>query len=204
MVCRTDPEFCQRCVLWPSFFQPSTKLCIPGTWKLFRTWRKLEAPNRAPPLTRDLVYVMAHYAVCHDDLIFETLLLLGFFAFLRTGEILNACPEHFILGDEQAVLSLPFTKMGVRRHGAGETIAFEDPFALDTVREALLLGNAQGLSKVPIWQGSPQSFRNRFTFYCRKFDLLSHCFRPSSLRRGGATWTFQTTGSMERALLKGR
>ena len=38
----------------------------------------------------------------------------------------------------------------------------------------------------------------------KKFDLLSHNFRPYSLRRGGATWVFQTTGSMEMALLKGR
>ena len=63
-------------------FEPNTKRCIPGAWKLFRTWRKLEAPNRAPPFTRYLVYVMAQYAVCHDDLLFAALLLLGVFAFL--------------------------------------------------------------------------------------------------------------------------
>lgn len=184
-------------------FEPSTKKCIPNTWKLFRTWRKLEAPNRAPPLTLDLVYVLAHHALHHDDLIFAALLLLGFFALLRTGEILNACPEHFILGADEGVLSLPITKTGVR-HGAGETIAFDDSFALDAIREAIKLREFQGLTRVPIWQASPQAFRNRFTFYCRKFDLLHHCFRPYSLRRGGATWTFQSTGSMERALLKGR
>ena len=38
----------------------------------------------------------------------------------------------------------------------------------------------------------------------RRFDLEQHQFRPYSLRRGGATWLFQLSGSMGQALLKGR
>lgn len=184
-------------------FEPSTKRCIPNTWKLYRTWRKLESPNRAPPLTRQLVYVLAHYALCHDDLIFASLLLVGFFALLRTGEILNARPEDFLINQKQGILSLPTSKTGLR-HGAGETIAFSDAFALDAIREAIALRKAQNSDKIPLWHASPQAFRDRFTHYCRRFDLLSHHFRPYSLRRGGATWVFQSTGSMEAALLKGR
>lgn len=51
---------------------------------------------------------------------------------------------------------------------------------------------------------SPGFFRTEFKRYLQEFDLSKHQFRPYSLRRGGATWVFQQTGSMEAALLKGR
>ena len=38
----------------------------------------------------------------------------------------------------------------------------------------------------------------------RIINLLPHKFRPYSLRRGGATWVFRCSGSMETALIKGR
>ena len=61
-----------------------------------------------------------------------------------------------------------------------------------------------GLERLPIWSKSAQSFRNAYAHHLKKFDLMSHGFRPYSLRRGGATALFQSTGSMEQALLKGR
>ena len=178
-------------------FEPSTKRTIGNTWKLFRTWRKLEAPNRAPPLTKEIVYAIAYYAISHDDLIFAALMLIGFFAMLRTGEILNVKPCDCMLGATDAVISLPVTKTGVR-HGAGETIALSDLFALDSLREAILLRQSQNCTKTPFWVQSAQSFRNRFGHYIKKFKLQSHNFRPYSLRRGGATFHFKAQGQWKR------
>ena len=48
------------------------------------------------------------------------------------------------------------------------------------------------------------AFRAHFDSYLRRFKLQHLGFRPYSLRRGGATWLVQSTGSMEIALLKGR
>ena len=37
-------------------FEPWTKRLLPMAWKLFGIWKKLESPNRAPPLTVDMIY----------------------------------------------------------------------------------------------------------------------------------------------------
>ena len=184
-------------------FEPFTKRQLPNSWKLFKTWRKVESPNRAPPLTPYILYGIANYAIDHSDLVFAGLLLLGFFAMLRTGELLTVKTSDLILHDSRGLLSLPITKTG-QRHGASEMVTFEDPLTIDCLREVVALRQSQKLTKVPIWLYSAQSFRNRFAFHMKKFDLLQHCFRCYSLRRGGATALFQSCGSMETVLLKGR
>lgn len=72
------------------------------------------------------------------------------------------------------------------------------------IKEVILQAETTQMSQVPIWTKSAQSFRDRFRYYCHRFDLDKDNFRCYSLRRGGATWLFQATGSMETALVKGR
>ena len=184
-------------------FEPYTKKMIPSAWKLFKTWRKIESPNRAPPITKYIIYSIAHYAIMHNDLTFGTLLLLGFFALLRTGELLLVRPCNCLISKKQGIVTLLATKTG-KRDAAAETVAFDDPFTLMALQETLTLKKSQGFDNVPLWNHSAQNFRNKFTFYMKRFHLLSHAFRPYSLRRGGATHLFQISGSMELALLKGR
>ena len=184
-------------------FEPFTKRLVPSAWKLYKTWRRLEAPNRAPPLTRFIVFSIANYAVAHRDLVFAGLLLLGFFAMLRTGELLAVRPKDLILDNEKGLVSLFATKTG-QRHAASETVAFHDHFTLDALKELVFLRRSQGLFNVPIWISSASSFRTKFQHHMKRFSLERHCFRPYSMRRGGATDLFQETGSMETVLLKGR
>ena len=184
-------------------YEPWTKRHLPLSWKMFGTWRKLESPDRAPPLTPQIIYSWAYYAVDHCDFIFAGLLLLGFFALLRTGEILQVTPADILLNQTTGIVSLRDTKTG-KRDNVSEMVSFDDPFTIQTLQGLKDIKNQQGLSKVPIWPYSGSAFRARFKQYSIKFDLEPHRFRPYSLRRGGATHLFQTTGSMEVALVKGR
>ena len=184
-------------------FEPYTKRLVPSAWKLFRTWRKLESPNRAPPLTKYIIYSVAHYAIAHNDLIFGMLLLLGFFALLRTGELLLVKPCNCLISKAKGLLTLEMTKTG-KRDAATESVAFDDEFTLMALAECITLREKQQLTKVPFWTPSAQNFRSKFRYYMQRFNLEQHAFRPYSLRRGGATALFQDTGSMEMALLKGR
>ena len=184
-------------------FEPFTKRQIPTAWRLYKTWRKLEAPNRAPPLTKPLVYALAHYALLHHDLPLAGILLLAFFALLRTGEVLTVQIDDLLLDTDSGVVRLGSTKTG-KRNNAGETVAFEDPFTLDVLHELILLRKRQFGSKAFLWVLSSQGFRYRFDHLLRRFGLQSLNFRPYSLRRGGATHLFQETKSMEVPLLKGR
>lgn len=105
------------------------------------------------------------------------------------------------LSKERVMLSLESTKTG-KRHAASETVSCDDPFAVIAIEQLLHPRAGQRFMNVPCWLHSPQSFRDKFSFYLKNFDLQGQCFRPYSLRGGGATHLFQVTGSMEMALLK--
>lgn len=42
--------------------QPNLKNCLPGAWRLLKTWQVNEIPNRAPPLLEHVVQAMAGWA----------------------------------------------------------------------------------------------------------------------------------------------
>ena len=183
--------------------EPWTRKTLPQSWKVFAVWRKIESPNRAPPLTATFVDAWIMYAINHLDLEFAAMICLGFYGLLRTGEFLQTRPCDLLLGTDSGIISLTDSKTGLR-NAARESVSLTCFLAIDTLREVCALKNSQGLHKVPIWSKSPQSFRNVFSHHVKRFDLEQHQFRPYSLRRGGATALFQRTGSMEQALLKGR
>lgn len=184
-------------------FEPWTKRTIPMAWKVFATWRKLESPDRAPPLTRQIIYSWASYAIDHKQLGFASLLCLGFFALLRTGELLKVRPVDLLIKNGTCIVSLYDTKSG-QRNNAAEMVMLNDPFTVELLTALLEDRRAQHLHLAPVWLGTAQKFRDEFSRYCKRFDITQLSFRPYSLRRGGATWVFQSSGSMEMALLKGR
>lgn len=184
-------------------FEPWTRKGLPQAWKVFSVWRKLESPNRAPPLTAQIIDAWIMYAISHCDLEFAAMLCLGFYGLLRTGELLQSRPCDLLLGPDTGVISLTDTKTGLL-NAAKETVSITSFLAIETLHAAVAMKNQQGLHKVPIWSKSASSFRKVFAHHIKRFDLQSHEFRPYSLRRGGATALFQQTGSMEQALLKGR
>ena len=185
------------------YFEPWTRKGIPTAWRVFSTWRKLESPSRAPPLTDTIIYALANYAISHCDISFASLMVLGFFGLLRTGELLALRPCDILLGDDRVILSLIDTKTG-KRDNVSEMVSFQDSFSTELLSTMVQLRQQQRTLKVPIWMYSGQSFRASFKRHLSRFDLVQHEFRPYSLRRGGATHLFQSTGSMETALLRGR
>lgn len=47
-------------------YEPWTKKQVPMAWKIFSIWRRLESPDRAPPLTREIIYSWMNYAISHN------------------------------------------------------------------------------------------------------------------------------------------
>lgn len=86
-------------------YEPWAKKQILKAWKLFSIWRKFESPDRVSPLTHEIVYSWMNYAIDHNHLIFAGLLGLGFFALLRTGELLKVTAEDLLLDQENAIVS---------------------------------------------------------------------------------------------------
>lgn len=185
------------------FYQPWTRRKLPAAWKLFSIWRRIEVPSRAPPLTWALVKAMAAYEWSRENFEMGALLLLAFHCMLRTGELLQVTSDDFSLGETCGIVSLKGTKTGLR-HNADEAISITDGLVLEVIRTLVETRRVQNLHLVPLWSGTASLFRTRFKDLCNVMQLEQFCFRPYSLRRGGATHYFQQTRSMEGALIRGR
>ena len=185
------------------FFMPWCKGKLVQTWKLFRIWRRLEVPCRAPPLPREIVYAFAGKAIARGDLVFGALLLAAFDGLLRTGELLELSGADILIRKDIGLVRLAETKTSAAK-GISEVVPLKHPWTLmvlDTLVDHL---REQHTLHLPIWRGSKAAFRQRFKEYCRSFKVHRMGFRPYSLRRGGATALFQDTLSYDAALDQGR
>ena len=181
-------------------FDPKLRHCLPGSWRLLRTWTTQEVPNRAPPLPEPVLRAMVGWSFFHEDFKFGLSLLLAFFGLLRTGELLGvqAFQIHMISGSQPAVVSLGFTKSG-KRQGAAESITISELPVLQ-----FLWIWKQKAKPLEFLTEKPHVWRAKFSTCLDSLKLTQWDFRPYSLRRGGATFYFVKTGSLDRVLLLGR
>ena len=163
------------------FYQPWTRRKLPHAWKLFRTWRRIEVPARAPPLTLKLVRSMAAFELQNCNLEMAAMLLTSFHCLLRTGEALKMTCADFILGTSTGVLQLRATKTS-QRFSANDAIVLTDAVVIDVLRTLIQIRKDLNCMDSPVWQASPQVFRNRFKELMKACDLEKHQFRPYSLR----------------------
>ena len=181
-------------------FDPKLRHCLPGSWRLMRTWTTQEIPNRAPPLPEPVLRAMVGWSFLHDHFQFGLSLLVGFYGLLRTGELLalQSFQIHMISPAQPAVLSLGLTKSG-RRQGAAESVTLSERPVLQ-----MLWHWKQAAKPHDFLTSKPHVWRAQFLECLTALKLTQWDFRPYSLRRGGATFYFVKTGSLDRVLLLGR
>ena len=184
-------------------FQPVFKRKLTASWRLYSIWRRYEVPCRAPPITQDITLAMAGLALYKGELAMAALLLLGFHALLRTGELLQVRPVDFLMNASAGLVSLPSSKSGVRNN-TRESVALHDVITLETLRILLEERHSQGLHHLPCWDKSGSAFRDLFNRLLVQLEIQHLKLKPFSLRRGGATFEMQQHGQMERCLLRGR
>lgn len=182
-------------------YWPQLKGNLRECWRLFKSWRRIEAPCRAPPLTGVLARAFIARAVEQGQLALGTLLALGFHGLLRTGELLGLRCQDLEVNERCAIVSLALSKSGLRT-GAQEAIALRDPATLDLLNTLLTVGDyARGAR---LWPWSGQYFRKEFAKLCQYFRVSHLKFKPYSLRRGGATFLLQEGMALESILIRGR
>eukprot|EP00438_Fugacium_kawagutii_P022177 Skav235072 [mRNA] locus=scaffold3466:131994:145576:- [translate_table: standard] len=140
-----------------------------NSWRLFRSWRRIETPCRAPPLTCDLCKAFVSRAVQIDCIALASLIALGFHGLLRTGELLALRFADLEVNDHCGIVSLHCSKSGLRT-GAQEAIATKDSLTLQLL-QTLITMNAQGPG-AKLWSFSPQRFRTLFRSLCDAEGLL--------------------------------
>ena len=105
---------------------PGLRGSIPGAWRLLKTWHTHEIPNRAPPLPIKVLEALVGFFVFHKKPAMALSLLVGFYAMLRTGEVLSIRNKDVTVDVKQgnAVISLGLTKGG-KRTGASESVTIQ-------------------------------------------------------------------------------
>ena len=181
---------------------PQCRRQLHHSWRLFRAWRKIEPPCRAPPLPARLASAFLAWCVFHGELALGVLVGLGFHCLLRTGELLALRAEDIHVSEKAAILNLKLTKSG-RRVKAFEAVTVSDRGVLAALRTLLQIRESHHLARL-LWPHSPQKFRADFRKLCHTFHVDSLGFQPYSLRRGGGTFLLQHGVSLEQILLRGR
>lgn len=182
------------------FFRPETKHHLTWSWKLVKVWNQLEVPQRATPLTPELLMAFAGQAFCWQQFELGWLLVVGFTLFLRTGELLQIKAQDVVLGTKSGILYLPPSKGGKRLFLPLERVELAEQITFQAFR-ALLRNKQPGDL---LWPASRQKFMSLWHSLVDALKL-QHCnFYPYSLRRGGASSAYRAGSSLDQLVKKGR
>ena len=182
------------------YFIPQLRRQLPRSWKLKAVWDKLELPCQAIPLSLEVLFGIAGYFFSVGEKSMSWACLLGFNALLRTGELLSLRVGDCIPTPRGYVLHLQDTKGTQRKLLQEETVIVLDAL---TVRILALLCHKKQPGDFLVGL-SPQQFRTNWNKMKVCLDLSLHRYLPYSLRRGGATWFFNTSGSFSQTMQRGR
>ena len=168
------------------------------SWKIAKTWQKLEPPTRLVPLSPLVVQAFSGglwQCGFHRE---AAALLVAFDAMLRPGELYQLRCKDITFYGNAAVITLRDTKTGQRK-GSDEMVVIESLLACNILRQAVMAVPRSSL----LLSVSPYRFRLLFRSLVSHFQLKGSV-GMYSLRRGGATFDFLLHKSMERTLLRGR
>ena len=127
------------------------------------------------------------------------LLGLSFHAMLRTSEMMALTKDHLLFHQQHQTLSIiiPTSKTS---QGNPQVLQVTDP-VLANMAQLSLRSLKRGRK---LWAHGPHAFRRRFQQLLQKLGFQPHSYYPYSLRRGGATWWYNTTLSLDSTVMRGR
>lgn len=184
------------------FYWPETKGYLRSSWKLYKNWRRIEIPNRAPPISAIIVRAFVSWLVDQEHVCSAFLFALGFHAYLRTGELLSLRFKDLQLGTRTGIVTIRGGKSGLRNN-IDEAVALYDPLVVQLGQLAALLPHNNN-PQSPVWPWSAAALRHSFRRCVEHFNLQNLNYKPYSLRRGGATHDYVEKGLLDPILLRGR
>ena len=184
------------------FYWQQIKGHLRGSWRrrLFRNWRRLEAPRRAPPMPLQVAKALVGLALECDEVVFGFMIALGFHCYLRTGELLRLSIADISSDGLQGVVRVGSSKSGLR-FAIDEAVAIYDKEILQLWELVVVsLPRQEG----PLWAHGAGLFRQKFKWFVQALDLCSCELQCYSLRRGGATHHYMTRRIIDSILIRGR
>eukprot|EP00438_Fugacium_kawagutii_P023420 Skav216603 [mRNA] locus=scaffold2855:392927:393739:+ [translate_table: standard] len=179
-------------------FYPQLRFKLPVARQFFSNWKSIYVPKQAVPMPATVAMAVAGVACRVSDFQFAALMLLGFAAFLRTGEISALKVSHLHVHENTGdiYIALPATKTSRNRL---ESVALQDALLASLLCEAMEMGVSDFL-----FGGTASQFRRQLGLYLSFLHLQEQNFTGYSLRRGGASHAFANGASFDQLLVKGR
>eukprot|EP00438_Fugacium_kawagutii_P029930 Skav232676 [mRNA] locus=scaffold698:314890:318958:+ [translate_table: standard] len=179
-------------------FHPTLRLQLPISSQYFRNWQRAYHPQRAVPASWELIEAMMGVAFHRQEAVFALMLALGFNCFLRTSELLALTYQHLVLHQSRRVLSviLPGSKTS---QGNPQVLLVTDSTLVAFATRLLQPG-----SRRLLFPRGAHVFRRLFAECLQELGFHPEDYAPYCLRRGGATWYFQTTLSYDATVARGR
>ena len=179
-------------------FVPEVAGKLRHSWRLLKSWNKMEPPVRVLPISPLIVLAMGGACVRLRKIHCAAAFLLCFDTLLRPGELYGLRKRDFTWAANKAVVCLKNTKTGQRK-GAEEMVVCNSQVANFWLHRALHSRADDDF----LLSCTAKTLRSLFFTILEHLGVQGH-FSMYSFRRGGATWHFLSGGSMEETLLRGR
>lgn len=179
-------------------FYPALRFKLPTAKQFFTNWKSIHVPRQAVPMPADVALALAGVAVSIQEEALALLILLGFTAFLRTGEIIELQAQQIRINVElgQIILALPATKTSKNKE---ESVAVTDALLCRFTQRVVAATQGPTISNL-----TANQFRSRLQQLCSFLHLERHNFTGYSLRRGGASHAFTEGMHFDQLLITGR
>ena len=180
-------------------FYPGTRIHLWTAKQFYSNWRSCKLVNRALPLPGELLQAMAAAAAQIGQWRLAATLLIAFYGLLRTNEavLLAKGDINLDLQHDSVVVALPMTKTS---KNAMESVVVRDWLLASVLRKAL----AMTPEKSKLYGGSAYQFRKDLVSLQKACGFESAPYTPYGLRRGGATWWWLKTQSLDAVVVRGR
>ena len=179
-------------------FYPRIRYKLPQAKQFFSNWKSVHVPRQAVPMPPEVALALGGLAISIKDYTLAFLILVGFAAFLRTGEIasLEAQQIQVDLSSGRIILALPSTKTSRHRIESlvvsDQRLAHLASFVLSRQHQSALGGM------------NASQFRERLKVLLNFLGLGRFGFTGYSLRRGGASYAFTAGQHFDTLLIRGR
>ena len=180
-------------------FYPEWRLKLPTASQYIKNWQKIHRPERAIPISWDLMQGLCGLCLHLGEDRLALMLYVGFFCFLRTSEMLSLQLLHVIPHHKahRLTIIIPYAKTS---EGNPQVVTCTDSRVF-----ALAARVKQEWSPEEfLWKGTPSAFRLFWHGLLEVFNFSGSDYTPYGIRRGGATWFFLETASMDATLHRGR
>eukprot|EP00438_Fugacium_kawagutii_P005826 Skav231210 [mRNA] locus=scaffold2958:85828:91822:- [translate_table: standard] len=180
-------------------FKPQWRAILPSATQYYKNWQKIHRPERAVPISWDLLQALAGLCFTLQRPTVALMFYVGFFCFLRTSEMLSLQCFHLAVHPSrpQVTVIVPFAKTS---NGNPQVLVFEDEKVWRLARHLLRTLPKEAY----LWCLTQGSFRQ---FWYQALAIIGfgpNDYSPYGIRRGGATWFFLETASMDATLHRGR